>query len=898
MRRFLSVAALACVLCAPAAAQSPSPLPTLPADQGVTALQQDLLRLHTRASLLLIVAHPDDEDSGMLAYQSRGHGVRAGMLTLTRGEGGQNVMTGDFNDALGLIRTQELLSADRYSAVDQFFASTADFGFSKTMDETLANWSYDRVLCDAVRTVRLYRPLVVASVFLGGPTDGHGHHQVSGRLSQEVFAAAADPTVCPDQIASGLLPWQPLKIYDRVPTFSISAKGIYDYATGQYAPARFYNYITKKWTDGAPSTDVTIPEGDTSPLLGMSYYQFARTGLALQKTQITNAIPFSSGSHDVPYHRFASVPAITSPEKDFFTGIDTSLASIASLAPHDSTLPAALAAIDADVTQAIAQIDPAHPDAIAPLLADGLARTNTLLDHLSHTRIPATQRYNATSELLHKQAQFNSALGHALGLTFSATTNAPSPNVTPGSALAGSLTLTSSIPLAPDAVSFSINSPATLHSTSPLSSTFTLTVPANSSPTRPYFSRPSIEQPFYNIADDSLRGLPITPYPFTASTAVQYHGVSIHLQQILQSAPDAANAAPTPLVIVPPISVSLSPSAAVIPFDSPTLHLTARLHTDSPSGASGTLRLNLPDGWTATPTSALIRLPGPATEQAVIFTVTPLHLAALPYTISAVATVDDHDYTDGYTSVGYSGLIASNLYRPATTHLTGIDLHVAPNLRIAYLQGTGDDLPAALASLGLKVTTLSLDQLASTDLSRFDELILGVRAYSAHPTLPSLDPKLEAFVRAGGVLITQYNSKPFASIPSRPIAPYPFDLSTFPENVVEEKAPVTLLAPDHPLLTFPNRITSADFDHWIEERGHSFLHTWDPLYDALTETHDTGQSPQRGGLLFARSGCGAYLYLAYALYRQTPEAVPGAYRLLANLASLPRNTAAVGCATK
>ncbi len=233
----------------------------------------------------MIVAHPDDEDSGMLAYEVRGMGVRAGMLTLNRGEGGQNVVTGDFNDALGLIRTQELLKEDEYSGIDQIFGSVVDFGFSKTMDETLANWGYDRVLCDAVRAVRIYRPLVVTSVFIGGVTDGHGHHQVAGRLAQEVFNAAGDPAVCPDQIKEGLQPWQPLKVYERVPGYSISDKGIYDYATGKYAPAKFYNYITKTWSDETPSTNVTIPEGTNSPLLGMSYLQFARIGLSQQKSQ-------------------------------------------------------------------------------------------------------------------------------------------------------------------------------------------------------------------------------------------------------------------------------------------------------------------------------------------------------------------------------------------------------------------------------------------------------------------------------------------------------------------------------------------------------------------------------------------------------------------------------------
>src|ERR1700686_1584025 len=215
-------------------------------DRGGAGLWQTLLKLHTRASLLMVVAHPDDEDSGMLALETRGQGARAMMLTLNRGEGGQNVMSDDFGDALGLVRTQELLSADRYSGVQQFFSSVVDFGFSKTREEALILWDHDRVLADAVRVVRATRPLVVTSVFVGGPTDGHGHHQVAGQIAQEVFAAAGHPSMFPDQIRDGLRPWSPLKMYARVPSAAISPKGIRDSATGKYSPAGFYDYIRKQ----------------------------------------------------------------------------------------------------------------------------------------------------------------------------------------------------------------------------------------------------------------------------------------------------------------------------------------------------------------------------------------------------------------------------------------------------------------------------------------------------------------------------------------------------------------------------------------------------------------------------------------------------------------------------
>src|SRR5665213_2242329 len=244
----------------------------------------------------------------MLTLYSRGLGARVADLSLTRGEGGQNAMTGDFEDALGLLRTQELLANDRYTGVDQFFGTEVDFGFSKMKEEAFAKWTHERVLYDAVRAIRLYRPLVIASVFIGAPSDGHGQHQVSGEIAQEVFKAAGDPNVFPDQIAAGLQPWQPLKVYARSPFARIDEHGMFDYAISEYVPPRFTNYVTGKVTQTVPKANVVVPEGDTDPLLdGLSYVQFARQGLALQRSQIGNSARLApAGKMDVSYHRYGS----------------------------------------------------------------------------------------------------------------------------------------------------------------------------------------------------------------------------------------------------------------------------------------------------------------------------------------------------------------------------------------------------------------------------------------------------------------------------------------------------------------------------------------------------------------------------------------------------------------
>src|ERR1700761_4447526 len=392
-------------------------------DRGASALAQSLRKLHSRASVMMIVAHPDDEDGGMLTYESRGQGARVALLTLNRGEGGQNIMSNDLWDQLALVRTQELLAADRRYGVDQYFTRVADFGFSKTLDEALQVWGHDRVLYDVVRAVRLNRPLILTASFVGGITDGHGQHQVSGEMAQEVFKAAGDPNVFPDQIKAGLLPWTPLKVYARVPSFSISPKGMYDYATGKWAPVRFYDYVSGKWTDAVPTTTLKINEGTYDPALGSSYIQLAREGLGQQKSQNGGTgIPLP-GAFDVPYHRYGSRVTSAETEKSFFDGIDISLLGIAALAPGQHPfLTAGLRQISASVEQATTQTNKITP------LAAGLKQTQLLIQKVDSSNLSPEEKYNIHHELSVKDAQFNSALIEALGVTLTAVVSPANPD--------------------------------------------------------------------------------------------------------------------------------------------------------------------------------------------------------------------------------------------------------------------------------------------------------------------------------------------------------------------------------------------------------------------------------------------------------------------------------------
>jgi LmbE family N-acetylglucosaminyl deacetylase len=849
----------------------------LPQDEGAVGLAQTLKKLGTRASLMLLVAHPDDEDGGMLTYESRGQGARVAMMTLNRGEGGQNLMSADFEDALGLVRTQELLAADRYMGVDQMFGTVVDYGFSKTKEEAFAKWGRERVLYDAVRAVRLNRPLVVAAVFVGGVTDGHGHHQVSGELAQEMLAMAGDPKVFPEM---GLAPWTPLKVYARLPFAKVTKDGMYDYATNKYLPTRFYNYVTKTWSTEIPKANVTVPEGEFSQALGMSYVQFARKGLALQKTQIGGNVRLApGGKYDVGYTRYGSKTSGPEQEAGFFDGVDVTLTGIATLAPEAGPfLKDDLGQIQRLVTRATAEFSGQTPEKTAQVLAEGLKAVDALIVKVETSGIAASEKTNVLHELRVKRVQFNTALTQALGLKLTAT---GSEAVVPGGSLHVGLRLeqksAAPVTVEQSVVTTSFGTRVAARLTPGGSQTLDVPIPTTAPATRPFFHRANLEQAYYDLSNPLLREAAVTPYPFVATVRLRYAGATVELASVVGDG--------SPAMVVPALSVAVAPEVALVPLGQKTLTVTATVRNDQTGPAHGELKLELPEGWRSEPERASFDLTSQNAEARKSFTVTPAALAAgKEYTLQAVAEAGGKAYREGFRAVGYPGLTPTNQYRAATARVVGGDVKVAPGLKVAYLPGTGDAVVASLEQIGVKATTISVADVTAGRLTGYDAVVLGVRAFAAHPELEAANAKLLAYAAAGGTVIVQYNTG------EMPAGPYPMSLGDS-EKVVEETAAVTLLHPQTQALTWPNRITPKDFDGWVEERGHGFMGTWDPRYVALTEVHDPEQDPQRGGLLIAKTGKGSYVYVAYALYRQLPEGVPGAYRLFANLLSLGKTPA-------
>ena len=901
-------------------AQKPSPdAMDIAADRGTPGMERWLKALQTRASLLMVTAHPDDEDGGMLAYVSRGLGARVSMLTLNRGEGGQDVMSSDMNDALGLVRTQELLAADRYLGLDQYFTSAIDFGFSKTREEALEKWGHDRILADAVRVVRMTRPLVITSVFVGGATDGHGQHQVAGETAQEVYLAAGDPTKFPDQLREGLRPWTPLKVYAHLPFFTASDKGMYDYATNKYVPVRFFDYVTQKSSDKEPAATLEIQEGIPAPGLGLTFLQLAREGLGLQKTQNGGALTPPAAPQSSGYHRYGSRVPSQENEQSLFDGIDVTLNGIAGLAQGDTGfLKAGLAVLSSTVALAQRDYSPVHPSAIAPALANGLKTTRALIAQVRASQLAEPGKSDVLFELGVKEQQFGKALAVAFSLSLDVAiapppTNGPmggrggpSPSFTiaiPGQSFAiesriynqnsEGLKVSSVELLASDGKNWSIKpegqNSRTVAPGKDEAWRFTIKVPADAQLTRPYFTRPNEEQPYYNITDERYRNLPLAPYPLEVRVQFDYNGVPFELAGNVQTYEriSGIGTIPNPLLVAPAISVTVSPSAGAVPLSAKQFAFTATVHSNVKGPAQGKLRLELPRGWTSQPSEAAFSLARDGEDQPIAFTIHPNDIRPAEYDISAVAEYAGQTYREGYKMTGYPAVRPYPLYRPSRYQAVGVDVKTADGLRIGFIPGTGDDVPKALENLGQSVRVLSEADITQGDLSAYDAILLGVRAYAVRADLKAANGRLMDYVRNGGVMIVQYNLQGFDGN----YGPYPFSLGPNPQKVVDENDQVTLLDPASPVFGWPNKIASTDFNGWVEERGHGFMATWDSHYAPLVEVHDPDQDPQKGGLLLARYGKGFYIYDAFALYRQLPAGVPGAFRLLANLVSLSKNPA-------
>ena len=844
-------------------------------DRGAAGTWLRLQRLRTTASVMHTTAHPDDEHGGMLAMMSHGVGARVTLLTLTRGESGDNAIGPELFDALGLIRTEELLVADRFYGLDyQYFTTAIDYGFSKRLDEALDKWGREHVLRDVVRVIRTDRPFVLISRFQGNPRDGHGQHQAAGLLTQEAWKVAGDPNAFPEQITQGLRPWQPLKLY---------IGGVRE---------------NEDWTIG-------IDTGEYDPILGDSYDGFARFGLSFQRSQNGGRVTPRAGSSVAYYRRLQSriTPGAgagasrPTKERSFFDGIDTRMGGIFSVIdrPAPAGAQARLDAIDREVDAAIGAFSMGDPAACVPALARGLAATREAIDFLRNEP-------EVLFVLDLKEQQFMDAIDTALGLEFTAVRDGELAGpVVPGQSFDVRLALAnrSRVPVSLTALTVVARggenvqpmdeAPATLGYSQRVERRVRVALPDDAPVSKPYFRRDGIQQHRYDIVDTTAIYSPTGTPRFLALASYAVDGVPVRLYRIVRTRESQLpyGDALRELKVVPVLAVNVRPRLAVVPrvTAAQSVPVDVELLNNKDGPIAGALALRLPTGWTSDPLQAPFAFARTAEKRQFRFVVSIPTLADRDYRIEVVATADGREYREGYDVIEKRDLETRFLFRSADVRVRGVDVKIAPGLVVGYVMGVGDEVPSGISQLGATVELLDEEDLASGDLRRFDAIMTGTRAYAVRSDLRTYNHRLLDYVKTGGNLIVLYNT---LELDPKTFAPYRGELTARAEEVSEEDSPVDILAPTHPAFRRPNVITMADFDGWIEQRGTKFWSSWDPAYTALLATWDKGQSPQRGGWLHAKYGNGHYTYFAYAFHRQLPYGVPGAYRLLANLLSLAR----------
>jgi LmbE family N-acetylglucosaminyl deacetylase len=788
----------------------------------------------------MIAAHPDDENTAVLAYFARGRHMETSYLSLTRGEGGQNLIGSEQGDKLGVIRTQELLAARRIDGAHQYFTRAIDFGFTKTVDETLSKWGgRETVLADVVWTIRRLRPDVIFLRFSGTPRDGHGQHQTSAILGKEAFNAAADPARFPDQL-KWVQPWQAKRLLWNV-----------------------FSFTPEQEKEAAKMGGrIGVDVGEYNPVLGFSYGEIAGMSRSMHRTQAMGSAE-RRGSMPQWFVVVEGAPA----GKDPFDGIDTSWSRAGGKAVEDL-----LAQAERDFT-------PEHPEAVIPTLVKARAAAASLNDPWAKKKMP----------------EFDEAIALCAGIAVEAIAERPS--AVPGSKLniAVNAINRSKARVRWDGLAWDGAAAARPVEQSPAAALtdnvqttrrVEWSIAADQSYTEPYWLAKQRPGDTYVVDSQTLIGLPENPPVLEAVFLLNVDGAPVTLKRPVSNRyVDRARGELTrPFNVVPAVSIGMPETAVVFASGSGR---RIEVPVRSNAGAqSGTLTLTAPDGWRIDPAQAEFSL-AQGEQKVLAFNVTAPKGGDAKTVLTASVNVSGRVIANGMDVIDYEHIPPQTLFPPSKSKAVAT---AVKNLatRVGYVAGAGDEVPQSLKQIGCEVTLLWADDLARADLSRFDAIVTGVRAWNVRSDLRANRQRLLDYMQNGGTLVVQYNvlEGGFGGGDPRQldgIGPYPIRISR--DRVTVEDAPVKFTNPANPLLETPNTIKPADFEGWVQERGLYFAAEWDPKYQTLFESHDPGEKPLEGGTLVARYGKGAYVFTAYSWFRQLPAGVPGAYRIFANFLS-------------
>ncbi len=792
------------------------------------SILRELQRLRETGRVLYVAAHPDDENTRLIAYLANERHVATAYLSLTRGDGGQNLIGPELRDALGVIRTQELLAARRVDGGRQFFSRANDFGYSKSADEALTVWDRDEVLADTVRVIRQFRPDVIVTRFSPDMGGTHGHHTASAVMAREAFALAADPEAFAEELGH-LPPWQPKRVVWNA-----------------------WSWGGRQW-EGALKLDV----GGYDPIRGESYGEIAARSRSQHKSQGFGAVG-SRGEAEEQFVLLVGEPMTT----DLLDGVSDKWAQV------DGG-----AAIAAQLDVILQDFDPRAPGAIVPEL---LAVKRALAG------LP-----DSDAIVREKRAQLDGILAAALGLYAEATV--ASARVVPGEELALKQTVVrrSDAPVSvtwkrihytADGETVAIDRVLSPNRNETVETTRTL--PADTALTHPYWLELPSTAGMAQVADHDLIGLPENAPAYELVFEFSVDGetllVPVAPEQVTQDR--VRGELRDHLQVIAPVSVQF---ATALEHFAPgeTRDVVVEV-TAARGNLAGSLAVTVPAGWSVTPAARAFTLAESGDSAAATFRVTaPPRTEAVKLQIAA--TVEDRSFNRTPQVVAYDHIPVQVLQPPATLTAMSFDLQTRGE-RVGYLPGAGDSTAEALTLMGYDVRTLTPADLTPAGLSGLDAVVVGIRAFNTMPELKDRSGALWDFVAAGGNVIVQYNTN--GGLDGAAVGPYPLSLSR--DRVTDENAVVTLLAPEHPALVGTNQITAADFEGWVQERGLYFPNQWDAAYTPLLSMGDPGEEPTQGSLLVAPHGEGWFVYTGLSFFRELPAGVPGAYRLLANLVSL------------
>ena len=784
-------------------------------------IQLALKKLNVLGSVLYIAAHPDDENTSILAYMSKGKLYQTAYLSLTRGDGGQNLMGSEKGDLLGVVRTQELLSARKIDGGQQFFSRAIDFGYSKTADETLNNWDRNKILKDIVYIIRKFKPDVILTRFSNNQ-GGHGHHLSSAILAEEGFYAAADAKRFPEQLKN-LQTWQPKRIYWNT------------------------------WQTDPPL--ISIDVGEFNPILGKSYQEIAASARSMHKTQGFGVSPNHGGSNLIHF-RFTTGDTA---KNELFDNVDVSWNRV----PKSNT-------VQNLINQTLDKFNTQNPNEIIPDLVNIYKELKKLLpNHWAQVKINEVEEIIKMCSGLWMEAiawEPGATPGSEIDIRYMITSRSVS------SLKLNKIEFTNT--------NFDSILNVHLQENQPLNLKKSIKIPTNSELTTPYWLKESHNGKMFNIDDHSMLGLPESPPAFIVKSYLSVDGIELTYDTpIVHRWNDATKGEQyRPFVIYPEVSLEMEkPVYLFSDVKSKEVNANVVAFKDN---IKGELILEAPKGWKVEPNTVVFELKQKNDRQSLTFQLTTTSNAENG-NLKLKAKIGSKYYSSNVTEVNYEHIELQTVLQPAIAKAIQLEVKIEQR-KIGYIMGSGDEIPEILIQLGYEVVLLSDEDLETSDLAKYNVIICGIRAFNVRENLERFQNKLNEFVENGGTWIVQHNTRFGKNVEK--IGPYEFS-TTGRDRIAEENAELKMLIPEHSVFNYPNRITNKDFEGWVQERGLYFADSWKGKLYPLLSGNDKGEDSKLGGLLYAKYGKGVFIFTAYSWFRQLPAGVPGAIRLFVNLVS-------------